>query len=122
MITKEMKKLIEDNALALATVDDKGNPHNIALGYVKVVSKDKLLVTVDFVVQTIKYIKKNPNVAIAVWNKEWKKKCIGYELKGNAKYFSKGKWAEFVKKMPENKGLKCRGAILVRINKIKRLA
>ena len=122
MITKEMKRLIEDNALALATIDDKGNPHNIALGYVKVVSKNQLLVTVDIIVQTIKYIKKNPNIAIAVWNKEWKKKCIGYEFKGNAKYFSKGKWVDFVKKMPENKGLKCRGAILIRINKIKKLS
>ena len=36
MITEEIKLLIENNAVALATVDDEGCPHLIAVAHVKV--------------------------------------------------------------------------------------
>ncbi|MFH1307503.1 MAG: pyridoxamine 5'-phosphate oxidase family protein [archaeon] len=121
-ITKQLKKLIEENALALASVDEKGNPHNIALGYVKVIEGNKILISVNYIVFTLKYIKKNPNVSLVVWNKNWKKNCIGYELLGKAKFYSKGKYSEIIKKLPINKGEPCRGAIIVSINKIKNLS
>lgn len=122
MIDKELKKLIEENALALATVDEFGNPHCIAIGFVKVVSKYQLLVTDNYMVKTTKNIQKNHNVSLTVWNKEWKKDCKGYELKGIAKYDTKGKWYGMVKRIPENKKEPCKGAILVTVKSIKRLA
>ena len=51
-----------------------------------------------------------------------KENCIGYELKGTAKYFKKGKYYSLVKEIPENKEEPCKGAILITINKIKKLA
>jgi len=54
-INKELKRLIEENALAFATVDKNGNPHCIAVGFVKVVSK-------------------NPKVALSAWSKDWERK------------------------------------------------
>ncbi|RLI96568.1 MAG: hypothetical protein DRP00_05155 [Candidatus Aenigmatarchaeota archaeon] len=119
-ISEEVKKLIEENALAFATVDENGNPHCIAVGDVKVVSTDQLLVGDNYMIETIQNIKRNPKVALAVWNRNWEEKCIGYELRGVAEYFTSGKWHEMVKEI--HKGFPAKGAILVTINKIKKLA
>ena len=59
----------------------------------------------------------NNNVCLAVWNKNWS----GYKLVGKAKYYTNGKWKEYIEKMPENKGLPAKGAILVIIAKIIKL-
>ena len=121
-ITVELKNLIEENALAFATIDEKENPHCIAVAFVKVVSKNQILVTDNYMVETRKNIQQNPNVALSVWNKNWKEKCVGYELNGTAEYFTSGKWYEMIKQIPENKEEPCKGAILITINKIKKLA
>jgi len=120
MINPGIKKIIEENACGLATVDEKGNPHNIAVGDVKVISKNQILIGNNYMTETIKNIKKSSNVALVVWCSNWKKSCIGYELKGKAKHFTEGKWKEMIKKI--HKGFPAKGAILVTINKIKVLA
>jgi hypothetical protein len=119
MINEGMKKIIEENALGFATIDKSGDPHNIAVGYVKVVSKNQLLISNNYLVETINNIKKNPNVSLVVWNKNWKEDCVGYELKGKAECFTAGKWYDMIKKIPINKGEPCKSAILITINKIK---
>ncbi|MFH0936610.1 MAG: pyridoxamine 5'-phosphate oxidase family protein [Candidatus Woesearchaeota archaeon] len=118
-INKELKQLIEENALAFASINE--NPHCIAIAFVKVVSKNQILVTDNYMVETRKNLQKNPNIALAIWNKDWKENCIGYELIGTAEYFTEGKWYNIIKNIPENKGEPCKGAILVTINKIKSL-
>lgn len=120
-LTPEIKKIIEENALAFATVDKTGNPHCIAVGYPKVVDKNKIIITDVAMKKTLENIQGNSNVALTVWSRNWEEKCIGYELKGKAEYFISGKWKKFVEQMPENKGLPAKGAILVTINKIKKL-
>ncbi|MHA1866402.1 MAG: pyridoxamine 5'-phosphate oxidase family protein [Candidatus Heimdallarchaeaceae archaeon] len=121
-INEELKKLIEENALAFATINENGNPHCIVVAFVKVVSKNQILITDNYMVETIKNIQQNPNVAVSVWNKDWKENCVGYELRGTAEYFTSGKWYEMIKQIPENKEEPCKGAILITINKIKKLA
>lgn len=121
-INKTIKKLIEENAVAVSTVGIDGNPHCIAVAYVKVVSDNQILITDNYMVTTLENLKSNKNVAIAVWNKDWKKECIGYELKGVAEYFIEGTWHDKVKQIPENEDESCKGAILVTVNNIKRLA
>ena len=121
-INNELKQLIEENALAFASMNENGNPHCIAVGFVKLISKDQILITDNYIIETIKNIQKNPNIALTVWNKEWKENCIGYELIGTAEYFTEGKYHSTIKSIPENKGEPCKGAILVTINKIKSLA
>jgi len=76
-ITKEMKNLIESNALAFATVDENRNPHCIAVGYPKVVSKNKIIITDVAINETIKNIQLNNNVALTVWSRNWEKECVG---------------------------------------------
>lgn len=39
-INEELKNLIEENALALATVNESGNPHCNVVAFVKVVSEN----------------------------------------------------------------------------------
>ncbi|MBU1204897.1 MAG: pyridoxamine 5'-phosphate oxidase family protein [Nanoarchaeota archaeon] len=121
-LNDDMKKLIKKNALAFATVDDNGNPHCIAVGFAKVVSNKQVLITDNFLVETTKNIKINPNVALTVWSRNWEDDCKGFELKGIAEYFKDGRWYEEIKKIPENEKMPCKGAILVTVNKIKRLA
>ena len=55
---KELKKLIEENALAFATVDENGNPHCIAVGFIKVISKNQILVADNYMVETKKIFHK----------------------------------------------------------------
>ncbi len=123
-ITSEIKKLIEKNALAFATIDENGNPHCIAVGYIKVVSENQIIISVIHIIQTLKNIKRNNNVVLVVWNRNWEddRVCEGYELKGKAEYFTFGKWKEFVDNLPENKDENPRGAILITVEKIKKLA
>ena len=110
--------LIEENALAFATVDSEGNPHCIAVGDVKVASDDKILVGDNYMNKTLKNIQKNPNVALVVWSKD---ESVGYRLQGTAEYFSEGKWLDKVKAIPENKEFPCKGAILINVNNVKKL-
>lgn len=123
-ISEELKKLIEGNALAFATVGKDGNPHCIAAGYVKVVSKNQVIVTNIYMMETIRNIQRNNNVALTVWSRNWEdeESCEGYELRGMAEYFTAGKWKEFVDDLPENKRYKPKGAVLITISKIKKLA
>jgi len=119
MINEGMKNMIENNAMGLATVDSSGKPHNIAVGFVKVVSENELVISNNYIKQTIENIKNNSNVALVVWERNWEENCIGYELIGNAEYFTEGKWLDFIKKIPINKGEPCKGAILVKVNEVK---
>lgn len=120
MISAGLKKLIEANAIGLATIGKNGKPHNIAVACVKV-EEDKIVISNTHIKETIKNLKKNNNVSLVVWHKEWEKACVGFELVGNAKHYTEGKWFEYVKNLSDNKGYKVMGAIVIKITKIKRL-
>ena len=86
----------------------------------KVVS-DKLVISNAHIKESVKNIEKNENVSLAVWNKEWEKACVGYEIMGKAKNHIGGKWFDLVCSMPDNAGYKINSAIVVKISKIKKL-
>ena len=112
-ITPKIKKIIEENPIALATIKDN-KPYVIGVAYCKVIDSDKILITNNFMRSTVDNILENSNIAMVVWNKKWE----GYQFLGKAKYHQKGKWLDYVKKMKENKGLPAKGAILVKVRKI----
>lgn len=120
MITPGIKKLIEANAVGLATVGKNGKPHNIAVAYVKVV-EGKIVISNSHIKESVKNIKQNPNVSLVVWNKEWEKACVGFEIIGKAQNHTSGKWFEFVSNMPDNEGYKITSAIVIKVTKIKKL-
>jgi len=117
----EIKTLIEENALAVATTDKESNPHCIAVGYPKVVSENQIMLSAIYMMETLKNIEQNNNVALTVWSRRWEETCDGYELRGKAEYFTSGKWKDFVDGLSENKDEKPKGALLIIVDKIKKL-
>jgi len=112
-INPENKKIIENNPVAFATIS--GNkPYVIGVACCKVLNRNTILITDNYMKSTIKNILKNNNVALVAWNKKWE----GIQILGKTKYYREGKWLDHVKKMKENKGLPAKGAILVKISKI----
>ncbi len=116
-INSKTKKIIEENPLAFATVDNAGKPNVIGVAYVKVVSKNQILITDNFMHQTKRNLKRNNNVCLAVWDIKWS----GVKLVGRADYYNSGKWKNFVEEMPENKDLPAKGAILVTVSELFKL-
>ena len=114
MITKDIKDMIENNSLSLAT-NMKGNPYVIVVGDVKVISKEEILIGDNYMKNTIDNIKNNNNVCLVVHNNK-----EGYQIKGNAHYYNSGKWLDKIKEI--HKGYPAKGAIIVKINEIKKLA
>ncbi len=112
-------KKIEKAIVAVATVDEKNQPHNISVACVKI-KDDKIILTDNYMKSTVENIKKNPNVSLVFWyGKEGEEK--GYRINGKAEYFDSGKWVEFVKELEENKGYPAKGAIVIEVNEIKEL-
>ncbi|MDD5043134.1 MAG: pyridoxamine 5'-phosphate oxidase family protein [Patescibacteria group bacterium] len=116
-ITREAKKIIENNPVAFGTVDRFSRPNVIGVAFIKVVGENTVLITDNFMKQTKKNLAINKNVCLAVWNKKWQ----GYKLVGRARYYVSGKWKKFVEEMPENKGLPAKGAILITVSQIIKL-
>ena len=113
MLNEESKKIIEENPVAFATcLNDK--PNVIAVAYVKVVSDDEIIVTDNYMKGTKENIEKNSNICLAVWDKNWD----GYKIIGKAEYLTSGKWYDFIKQIPENKGLPAKGAIVVKVSEV----
>ena len=113
-ITKVVKGLVEKNPVALATIMANGKPNIIGVAFVKVIDEDKLLITDNYMNQTVNDIQNNPSVALIVWDKEMN----GYKLIGNAKYYKTGEWVDRVKSLSENNNFPAKGAILVNIELI----
>lgn len=122
MIDKELKRLIEENAMSFSTLDGDGKIHTIAVGFAKVVNERQLVITDNYMSKTINNINRDSRVTLAVWSRNWKDKCTGYEMRGFAEYFMEGVWHNFVKELKENRGEPCKGAILVTVKEKKKLA
>lgn len=112
-INSKLIKLIETHPVALATTMKNGNPNVIGVAFAKVIDK-QLLITDNFMKQTLEDIKNNPNVVIVVWDKNME----GYKLLGQASYYKSGKWVRKVKNIPENQDMPAKGAILIEITRI----
>ncbi len=120
MISSGLQKFIESNVIGFATVGKNGKPHNIAVACVKVV-EDKIIISNTHIKESIKNLKSNANVSLVVWNKEWERACVGFELIGKAKNYTEGRWLEHANGLPDNEGYKIISAIVVRVVKIKKL-
>lgn len=122
-INPKIKELIEEEIVALSTVDDSGNPHSIAIAYPKVVSGKKVVITDNFMKETVENLKNNQSVSLLVWSTDWENidNYYGYELQGKCEYHDFGKWKEFVEDLEENEKLPAKGALVVKVEEIKEL-
>lgn len=114
MDLKHFKNLIENHPVGLATVTEENKPNVIGVAYVKIVSDDEVLVTDNYMNQTLKDISVNPNVCLIVWDKD----LNGCKLVGTVEHYMEGKWKKFVEGMEENNGLPAKGALLIKVTKI----
>jgi hypothetical protein len=110
----KFKNCIEKSVISFASVKNN-KPHQIAVACVKVMN-NKIIITDNFMKETKSNLKNNTNISLIFWGSKG-----GYELRGNANYFSSGKWMDFVRNIKENKSFKPKGAIVISINKIKKL-
>jgi len=115
-ISENLKKLMENSTIALATVNDNNTPRNIAMEINKI-EGDKIIITDNHMQKSLENIKKNPNVSLVFWNNE-----VGFRIDGIAEYQEEGKWFDFVKNLEENKGYSPKGALIIKVNEIKALA
>lgn len=115
-----IKKMIEVNALSFCTIGKNSKPHAIAVACCKVFG-DKIIISNSHIKESIRNIKINNNVALVAWNKNWEKVSVGFEICGTAENQNKGEWFEFVKRLPENEGYDIKSAIVVKVNRIKKL-
>jgi uncharacterized pyridoxamine 5'-phosphate oxidase family protein len=106
---------IKNKIVALATIDFENKPHNIAVE-VNDFKNNKVIITNNQMKKTFKNIKNNPYVSIIFWEGE-----DGYRIDGKVEYFDSGKWLEFVKSLPENKGFAANGALVVDVEEITEL-
>ena len=116
-IDSKIKKLIEENPAAFGTIDKKNRPNVIGVAYIKVVAKNKIVITDNFMKQTKHNLSTNKHVCLAVWDRKWN----GCKIIGTARYFTNGKWKKFIENMKENKGLPAKGAIVITISKLIKL-
>ena len=110
---EKIKRMIEKNPLAFATIDKSGKPYVIAVADVKIISEDRILIGDNYMEKTIENLKNSPNVSLVVWDKHEK----GYKIQGTAEYFSDGEWAEKAKEI--HKSYPAKGAIVIEINEVR---
>jgi len=117
MILSEIEEILENNPVALATITRENKPNVIAVAYAKVAKENQIVITDNYMHETVQNILSNNNICLAVWNKNWQ----GYKIIGTASYHKSGEWLDFVKKIPENKDCPAKGAIKIDVKKIIKL-
>lgn len=113
----EIKELIEHSTVFLGTADMRAQPHIIAVGEVRVLGPQQVIITDNYMVRTIANIRENHDVALAVIGRDQ----AGYKLHGQAILYTAGNYLEYVKNMRENQGLPAKGAIVVHITGIRKM-
>lgn len=118
MITSTIKEMIEKNVFVFATVDEQWSPNITPVAYVKVVDKNQLLISDNFMWKTIENIKKHPMISFAFWDSEW----TGYKWVWEAEYFTSGKRITEIHKIKENKWLPMKWAIIITVKEIHKIS
>ena len=87
-ITEEMEAVIaKAKSWAIATVSDQGVPNVVPMAFVKVLSKNQLMMVDIFLNKTRTNILVNPRVAVSVWEDATSK---GYQFKGKGHFEDSG--------------------------------
>lgn len=90
----EQKDLIDGNPMHIATVNKQNNPNLSVASDVKVISQNKILISVNEMVNTQENIKYNPNVVLTTFDKDWK----GLRIFGVAVYYTEGEYYDICAK------------------------
>lgn len=116
------KDLIDGKPMHIATVNKDNNPNLSVASDVKVIEDNKLVISVNEMVNTQVNVQYNPNVVLTVFNSEYE----GLRMFGTAKFYKDGKYYELCEKTFFGNGevtpfgaTKPKGAIVVEISDVK---
>ena len=91
----EYKNIIDYKPMHIATVSSENKPNLSVASDVRVLDKNKIIISVNEMNNTQKNIQQNPNVVLTVFNEDW----IGLRLWGKATFFNTGEYYDFCKKI-----------------------
>ncbi len=103
---EEVLKFFESDCSApwlvwIATNDASNQPHLAPVCFVKVID-GKIIIANNFIAKTVKNIKENPVVAVAI-SKRLETGFDGYLVKGRAEVHYQGRYYDTIKKFVEEK-------------------
>ena len=117
----EYENLINNKPVHIATVNSENNPNLSVASVVKVIDKNKIIISVNEMNHTQNNIEYNHNVVITVFNEEW----VGLRIFGIAEFYSDGEYYDFCKnnffgnnEVTPFGATKPKGAIVVTVTKV----
>ena len=113
-LNSEVKAFLDANKMwVLATAGN--TPNAVPIYFTKVLDENKLMLVDVFMKKTLENIKRNPKVAVAVYNAE---KLQGYQIKGTASYISEGPLVNEGNAMSAALKLSAKGVITIEVEEI----
>ncbi len=117
----EYKHLIDGKPMHIATVNKDNNPNLAVASDVRVIENNKLIISVNEMVNTQKNIQYNPNVVLTVFNEAYE----GLRIFGTAEFYEIGKYFDLCKNTFFANGevtpfgaTKPKGAIVITVNEV----
>lgn len=117
----EFKELIDGKPMHIATVNKENNPNLSVASDVRVIEKNKIIISVNEMVNTQINIQYNPNIVLTVFNEKYE----GLRIWGKAEFYTEGEYYKFCQETFFGNGevspfgaTKPKGAIVVTVNNI----
>ncbi len=115
------KNKINRNVMHIATVDKENNPNLAVATNVLVLDENRIIISINEMINTQKNVQYNANVVLTVFDKNY----IGLRLFGTAKFYKSGKYYDLCKEefFPNGKISPCgatkpKGAMIITILKM----
>lgn len=120
----EMKELIDNNPMHIATVSKDNKPNLAVVSDVRVIEENKIIISHNEMVNTPKNILTNKNIVLTSFNEKWE----GIRITGIANYYTEGEYYKFCEKTFFGNGevspfgaTKPKGAIVVTVENIEEI-
>lgn len=117
----QYKDLIDGKPMHIATVNECNNPNLAVASDVKVIENNKIVISVNEMVNTQKNIQYNNNVVLTVFNENYE----GLRIFGTAEFYESGPYFDLCKNTFFSNGevtpfgaTKPKGAIVVTVNNV----
>lgn len=115
------KNKINRNVMHIATVNKENNPNLAVATNVLVLDENRIIISINEMINTQKNVQYNANVVLTVFDKNY----IGLRLFGTAKFYKSGKYYDLCKEefFPNGKISPCgatkpKGAMIITIKKM----
>lgn len=120
----EKKEIIESNPMHIATVSADNKPNLSVASDVRVIEKNKIIISHNEMINTPKNILTNNNIVLTTFNEKWE----GLRMTGVANYYTDGEYYDFCKRTFFGNGeisafgaTKPKGAIVITIEKVEEI-